>query len=154
MPWLGISSPEMGLQEEIPILKIGTAFPLPTEMVEAFIQKCDHVLILEETEPVIELQIRDKSKIRGRLDGTLPNEGEMLPETITHIISELCREFSIPVGEGTSTAPLEKMVAALGLPSAVPPSVLDVLIGLLFSLLNRPFPMESFPVISGATPLE
>ena len=57
--------PDLGLQEEIPVLKIGTPFPLPTGMVEAFIGKCDHVLILEETEPVIELQIRDKSKIRG-----------------------------------------------------------------------------------------
>ncbi|MGB9629769.1 MAG: indolepyruvate ferredoxin oxidoreductase subunit alpha, partial [Thermodesulfobacteriota bacterium] len=58
---------EMGLWGDIPILKIGTPFPFPNEIVESFIQKCDHVLILEETEPVIELQIRDKSKIIGRL---------------------------------------------------------------------------------------
>jgi indolepyruvate ferredoxin oxidoreductase alpha subunit len=81
--------PELGLQKEIPILKIGTPFPFPTEVVEAFIQKCDHILILEETEPVIELQIRDKSKIYGRLDGMIPNEGEMLPEVITQVISNL-----------------------------------------------------------------
>ena len=58
---------ELGLQKEIPVLKIGTPFPFPTEIVEAFIQKCDHILILEETEPVIELQIRDKSKITGTI---------------------------------------------------------------------------------------
>ena len=62
---------ELGLQKEIPVLKIGTPFPFPAEIVEAFIEKCDHVLILEETEPVIELQIRDKSKITGRLDGRI-----------------------------------------------------------------------------------
>ena len=78
--------PELGLQEDIPVLKIGTPYPLPAEIVEAFIRKCDHVLILEETEPVIELQIRDKSKIMGRLDGTVPSEGEMLPETVTQIL--------------------------------------------------------------------
>ncbi len=69
---------------------------------EAFIKKCDHVLVLEETEPVIELQIRDKSKVRGRLDGTIPNEGEMLPESITRTLVNLCKEFSIPVEEVSS----------------------------------------------------
>jgi indolepyruvate ferredoxin oxidoreductase alpha subunit len=137
--------PEMGLQEEIPTLKIGTPFPLPTEMVEVFIQKCDHVLILEETEPVIELQIRDKSKIRGRLDGTLPNEGEMLPETVTHILSDLCREFSIPVGEETSTASLEKMVASLGLPIRRPSLCSGCPHRASFFALKQAFPNGIFP---------
>ena len=93
---------DLRLQEHIPVLKIGTPYPLPAKLVEAFIGKCDHILILEETEPVIELQIRDRSKIRGRLDKTLPNEGEMLLDTVTRIVSDLCREFSIPVEEGAS----------------------------------------------------
>jgi indolepyruvate ferredoxin oxidoreductase alpha subunit len=107
---------EKDLQKEIPILKIGAPFPFPAEIVEAFLQKCDHVLILEETEPVIELQIRDKSKVIGRLGGTIPNEGEMLPETITQVITDFCRKLSIPIEESPSTLSLEKMVAALGLP--------------------------------------
>jgi indolepyruvate ferredoxin oxidoreductase alpha subunit len=107
---------EKGLQKEIPILKIGAPFPFPAEIVEAFLRRCDHVLILEETEPVIELQIRDKSKVIGRLDGTIPNEGEMLPETITQVITDLCRKLSISIEESPSTISLEKMVAALGLP--------------------------------------
>jgi indolepyruvate ferredoxin oxidoreductase alpha subunit len=107
---------EKNLQREIPILKIGTPFPFPAELVEAFLLKCDYVLILEETEPVIEIQIRDKSKVIGRLDGAIPNEGEMLPETITRVITDLCRRFSIPIEESPSTLSLENLVAALGLP--------------------------------------
>ena len=133
MPLPGISFLDLGLQEKIPVLKIGTPFPLPAEMVEAFIQKCDHVLILEETEPVIELQIRDKSKVRGRLDGTLPNEGEMLLETVTRILSDLCREFSIPVEGEPSRNRSKSWWLPSGCPSAGPPSAPDVLIGLLFS---------------------
>ena len=136
---------EMGLQEEIPVLKIGTPFPLPTEMVEAFIQKCDHVLILEETEPVIELQIRDKSKVRGRLDGTVPNEGEMLLETVTHILSDLCREFSIPVTEEVSTIALEKMVAGLGLPIRRPSLCSGCPHRASFFALKQAFPNAIFP---------
>jgi len=137
--------PELGLQEDIPILKIGTPYPLPTEIVQAFIQKCDHVLILEETEPVIELQIRDKSKIIGRLDGPVPNEGEMLPEAITQILFDLCRKYSIPVREPSSTLSLEKMVTSLGLPIRRPTLCSGCPHRSSFFALKRAFPNGIFP---------
>ena len=136
---------EFGLQEKIPVLKIGTPYPLPVELVESFIEKCDHVLILEETEPVIEFQIRDKSKIIGRLDGPIPNEGEMLPETITRVISDLCKKFSIPVPGLTSTAPLEKMVADLGLPVRRPTLCSGCPHRASFFALKKAFPKGIFP---------
>lgn len=136
---------EMGLWGDIPILKIGTPFPFPNQIVESFIQKCDHLLILEETEPVIELQIRDKSKIIGRLDGTIPNVGEMLPETITHILTDLCKRFSIPVREETSTTPLEKMVSNLGLPIRRPSLCSGCPHRASFFALKQAFPNGIFP---------
>jgi indolepyruvate ferredoxin oxidoreductase alpha subunit len=137
--------PELGLQGDIPILKIGSPYPLPTEIVETFVQKCDHVLILEETEPVIELQIRDKSKIIGRLDGPVPNEGEMLPEAITQILFDLCRKYSIPVREPSSTLPLEKMVTSLGLPIRRPTLCSGCPHRASFFALKRAFPNGIFP---------
>ncbi|MBW2058622.1 MAG: FAD-dependent oxidoreductase [Deltaproteobacteria bacterium] len=107
---------EMYLQEEIPLLKIGTPYPLPTGTVEAFISHCRNVLILEETEPVIELQILDKSKLRGRLDGTVPAEGEMTPDTVSRILSDLCRGLSIPLPDRPSPGELEQIIGDLGLP--------------------------------------
>ncbi len=136
---------ELGLQGDIPILKIGTPFPLPAEIVEAFMEKHDHILILEETEPVIELQIIDKSKVIGRLDGTLPNEGEMLPETITRILSDLCTKFSISVPPITSTAPLEKMVADLGLTVRRPTLCSGCPHRASFYALKKAFPNGIFP---------
>ena len=136
---------ELDLQKEIPILKIGTPFPFPTEVVEPFIQKCDHILVLEETEPVIELQIRDKSKINGRLDGMIPNEGEMLPEVITQVISDLCKKYSIPVGEVPSTESLEKMVAGLGLPIRRPTLCSGCPHRAAFFALKKAFPRAIFP---------
>ena len=136
---------ELGLQKEIPVLKIGTPFPFPTEIVEAFIGKCDHVLILEETEPVIELQIRDKSKITGRLDGRIPNEGEMLPEVMTQVISDLCKKFSIPVEEMPSSVPLEKLVAGLGLPIRRPTLCSGCPHRASFFAIKKAFPNGIFP---------
>lgn len=111
---------EMEIQEDIPVLKIGTPYPLPTDVVEGFIEKCGKVLILEETEPVIELQIQDKSKILGRLDGTVPSEGEMTPEVMTRLISGVCQDLAIPVPDERAPEELEKIVIDLGLPIRQP----------------------------------
>lgn len=136
---------ELGLLKEIPVLKIGTPYPLPVELVESFIEKCDHVLILEETEPVIEFQIRDKSKLIGRLDGTIPNEGEMLPEIVTRVISDLCSKYSIPIPQMASTAPLEKMVADLGLTVRRPTLCSGCAHRASFFAFKRAFPKGIFP---------
>jgi indolepyruvate ferredoxin oxidoreductase alpha subunit len=136
---------EMDLREEIPILKIGTPFPFPAGIVEAFIEKCDQVLILEETEPVIEFQIRDKSKITGRLDKRIPNEGEMLPEVITQVISDLCKKFKIPVREVPPSGPLEKLVAGLGLPVRRPTLCSGCPHRSSFFALKKAFPSGVFP---------
>lgn len=73
-------------RKDISVLKIGTPYPLPTKLVDDFIAKHDKVLVLEETYPVIEMQILDKSKVLGRLNGWVPRAGELLPEIVEGII--------------------------------------------------------------------
>ena len=136
---------ELGMQKDIPILKIGTPFPFPVQIVEAVIRKCDQVLILEETEPVIELQIRDKSKITGRLDGRIPNEGEMLPEEVTRVITDLSKKFFIPVREAASMGPLERLVSRMGLPVRRPTLCSGCPHRASFYALKRAFPNGIFP---------
>lgn len=136
---------ELDLEEEIPILKIGTPFPLPNEIIESFIERCGTVLILEETEPVIELQIRDKSKIHGRLDGWIPNEGEMLPENVYHVISDLAKRLSIPIKEIPSIEPIEKMVSELGIPIRRPTLCSGCPHRASFYAIKKAFPNGIFP---------
>ena len=136
---------ELGLEKEIPILKIGTPFPLPSQRVETFIEKCKEVLVLEETEPVIELQIRNKSNVHGRLDGFIPNEGEMLPEVITQVMVDFCRKFSIPVEEPPSSTPFEKLVADLGIPIRRPTLCSGCPHRASFYAIKRAFPNGIFP---------
>jgi indolepyruvate ferredoxin oxidoreductase alpha subunit len=108
--------PDIGLGDDIPVLKIGTPYPLPADLVGRFVERCEHVLVLEETEPVIEMQIRHKTKIHGRLDKAVPSEGEMAPETVARVLSTLCQDLGIPFSEGTPTASLDQMIVDLGLP--------------------------------------
>lgn len=81
---------ELGVQ--IPMLQIGAVYPLPQNLVNDFIAQRQRVLILEEPDAALELQIDDRSKVHGRLDGTIPNAGELSPEVLEPILTRLLRE--------------------------------------------------------------
>ena len=68
-----------------PILKIGQ-YPLPRKFIEKMTNECDELLVLEEGMPLVEEMIRGYLntgiKIRGRLEGSLPRDGELNPALV------------------------------------------------------------------------
>ncbi|MEI7981640.1 MAG: thiamine pyrophosphate-dependent enzyme [Bacteroidota bacterium] len=65
-----------------PVLKIGQ-YPLPRRQVEKMADECSEILVAEDGYPVVEELLKGYLgrglKIRGRLDGTLPRDGELNP---------------------------------------------------------------------------
>ena len=65
-----------------PLLRIGQ-YPIPRRMVEKLYASCDQVLMLEEGYPIVEELLKGLlnkgKKIKGRLDGTIPRDGELNP---------------------------------------------------------------------------
>ncbi len=63
------------------------AYPLNSETVAMLVDRCDRVLVLEEGYPLIEEQLRgllDRDvKVLGRLDGTVPRDGELTPTIVS-----------------------------------------------------------------------
>lgn len=72
----------------VPVLKIGTPYPLPRKLVTAFAARFQRVLVVEEPDACIELQMPDRTRVGGRLDGTIPNAGEILPEIVTQVLAK------------------------------------------------------------------
>jgi indolepyruvate ferredoxin oxidoreductase alpha subunit len=70
---------------DLPVLKI-SAYPFPKELIKEITGRCKAILILEEGAPVLEEAIRgildDGIKIYGRLDGTVPRDGELNPAIV------------------------------------------------------------------------
>jgi indolepyruvate ferredoxin oxidoreductase alpha subunit len=68
-----------------PVLKIAQ-YPLPQAMVAKIYNECESILILEEGYPVVEEDIRgfmnNGKTIHGRLDGTVPRDGELNPNIV------------------------------------------------------------------------
>jgi indolepyruvate ferredoxin oxidoreductase alpha subunit len=50
------------------------------------------VLVLEETDPVIELQFPCRDRVRGRLDGCVPRTGELTPEVVARLAGDFLNE--------------------------------------------------------------
>lgn len=74
-----------GFKCPYPVVKI-SQYPIPRKQVEKLYNECGSLLILEEGAPVVEEQIRgfmnNGKPIHGRLDGTLPRDGELTPNNV------------------------------------------------------------------------
>ncbi|MCL2246516.1 MAG: thiamine pyrophosphate-dependent enzyme [Lentimicrobiaceae bacterium] len=90
-----------------PILKI-SQYPIPVELVTKLTNTCKTTLVAEEGYPLIEEQLRgllNKSgNIKGRLDGTLPRDGELNPN-IMAVALGLENTFGMPVPEIVAPRP-------------------------------------------------
>lgn len=71
-----------------PIIKI-SQYPLPRKLIKKIKAKCERLVVLEEGYPLIEELLKgypgDKS-ISGRLDGTLPRDGELSPNLVAQAL--------------------------------------------------------------------
>jgi Indolepyruvate ferredoxin oxidoreductase, alpha and beta subunits len=70
---------------EHPVLKI-CQYPLPKRQIEKIASECDELLLLEEGYPVVEEWLKGFTgkglNVRGRLDDTLPRDGELTPDSV------------------------------------------------------------------------
>lgn len=68
-----------------PVLKI-SQYPLPRKMVEKICNECEEILVLEDGYPMIEELIKGFLSrgivVKGRLDGTVPRDGELNPNIV------------------------------------------------------------------------
>ena len=76
---------ELGLGTALDLFQVRAPFPLASDFVERIRREYDRVLVIEETSPVIELQLCDH-RVVGRLSGAVPAEGELTPERLRGIL--------------------------------------------------------------------
>lgn len=109
---------ELGAQ--IPILKLGTPFPLPQNLVKAFCAKFETLIVLEEPDACIEIQIPDRKRVKGRLDGSVPGAGELTPEVVFSILSKALSEAGYQVNSSPEDFELAALIKTIPLPVKPP----------------------------------
>ncbi|MBN2108187.1 MAG: 4Fe-4S binding protein [Deltaproteobacteria bacterium] len=74
------------LLDKVALCKVPMPFPLPDSFLKSITTQFKKILVIEETYPVMELQIHDRRNVTGRLSGHVPAEGEITPDSINHVI--------------------------------------------------------------------
>lgn len=90
-----------------PVLKI-SQYPVPTKLVAKIVDECESVLVVEEGYPLIEDQLRGllnrTGNIKGRMDGTLPRDGELNPNLVAKALG-MPDSYGTPVPEIVAPRP-------------------------------------------------
>ena len=107
-------------RKDIPLLKIGAPYPFPDKLAMSFVQACDRVLVIEETDTLIEYCLRDREKVLGRFTGHVPLEGELVPQKIESILEKVLKEHDLPSLGIESHDDVESLVNSLELPIRKP----------------------------------
>ena len=77
------------------------SYPLHAAFSDHLLETSAEILVLEESGPVIEMQVADRRRVRGRMTGAVPGTGELLPEIIERLLS---RFAGLPVPAGALPA--------------------------------------------------
>jgi indolepyruvate ferredoxin oxidoreductase alpha subunit len=91
---------ELGLDPaggRVPFLQLGMAHPLPAGPVERLLDSCQRVLVLEDTEPVLEMLARRPEMVLGRHSGHVPSAGELSPEVLGGVLERALGEARLKV---------------------------------------------------------
>lgn len=80
-----------------PVLKIGQ-YPLPEKLLNILRSQCNTLLVLEEGMPIVEEMIqsvfdRGDITVKGRLDGTLPRDGELNPGLVRKALGIPAKDY-------------------------------------------------------------
>ena len=87
---------------DAPVLKMGLSYPLPMKHIRGITEMCEHVVVVEEVEPLVETEIKAEGfKVVGK--DILPRIGELAPNVLRPAIAKLLGE---PVEEAAVAAPL------------------------------------------------
>jgi indolepyruvate ferredoxin oxidoreductase, alpha subunit len=76
---------ELGLAETMDRYQVRAPYPLPPDFIERVRAAYDRILVIEETYPVIEMQLADR-RIAGKGSKLVPSEGELTPEVIRGVL--------------------------------------------------------------------
>jgi indolepyruvate ferredoxin oxidoreductase alpha subunit len=91
---------DLNLWGVIPIYQVLQPFPLHQDFISRIIDTYSDILVIEETIGVVEMQLADRHRVKGKLTCSVPAVGELLPETIQKIIGEFAQidaqDFNVP----------------------------------------------------------
>ena len=107
-------------RDDIPLLKLGAPYPLPKRLTDEFMEACEKVLVLEETDTLIEYLLGDNRKVLGRISGHVPSQGELLPQILFDCLGKILEELKLEPFTRKENYGIDQLVQSLELPIRKP----------------------------------
>lgn len=107
---------ETGLWERLPLYRVAQPFPLHAEFASRLPGAYEEILVLEETCGIIEMQLLDRHRVRGRMTGAVPEAGELTPERISGIVAKFAGREAPAAATETPAAPGRRPTLCAGCP--------------------------------------
>lgn len=79
---------ELGAADDVSLYKVLRVYP-PSEDLSEFVESMEKVLVVEETDMVLESLIGMRHKVMGRADGTVPSSGEITYDIVRDMLSRI-----------------------------------------------------------------
>lgn len=91
---------ESMMMDSLRLFRVLQPYPLHRDFMENILETYDEILVIEETMPVMEMQLGDIQRVKGKRNNFVPSVGEILPEKIEEIIHNFAgvarKTISIP----------------------------------------------------------
>jgi indolepyruvate ferredoxin oxidoreductase alpha subunit len=79
---------ELGGWKKVAFYLVRQPFPLHTAFVAHLLGSYADILVLEETSGIIEMQLADRRRVKGKQSGAVPRVGELTPERIQTLLGD------------------------------------------------------------------
>jgi indolepyruvate ferredoxin oxidoreductase alpha subunit len=77
---------ELELEDQIALYQVKMPYPLNVRAILEKISPYKDILVIEETDPVMEMQLARRDRVKGRMDGSIPPQGELIPDVLDDCI--------------------------------------------------------------------
>jgi len=85
---------DFGVEQHVSLYKVVRVFPLDKKVFD-FVKAVKKILVLEETDQVIEAMLGDRPKVLGRANGYVPGVGEITYDIVRDIVARIVSEEGI-----------------------------------------------------------
>jgi indolepyruvate ferredoxin oxidoreductase alpha subunit len=106
---------ELGLWKKVAFYQVRQPFPLHAGFMEHLLSVYRDILVLEETAGVIEMQLADRRRVKGKQSGAVPRVGELTPERIQTLLADF-GGVRAPAARAAAGAPGRRPTLCAGCP--------------------------------------
>ena len=82
---------DLNLLEEVSLYQVPMPYPLSLKALNPVLDRFENILVIEESYPVIEMQIGNYKKVLGRVNGPVPQQGEITPDVLFPLVNNFLK---------------------------------------------------------------